>query len=423
MSLLFSCVWDILGETEGVALNHDLVPCFSGDPKIFELMSIWGPRAHHRWPIGVRWFATFLVFLGTSHGTKRTYRSAIASFEVIALLNIKSPFVKARVYPIAQVNIFMALATMASYKAASTVRVAKSAAEDTWLLGGNKGPVIDAVLWKRMYRGILVYKGTKLSEKTAILPSQIKKKIDLMLKNDEHTTINGASIILADLCGVLLGLRRAEFFASAEKNPNRATLLCFRNLAGLSWDLAQCSQHWDAAGWANMLALDEVIRIRLTYTKHYRHRVAHEVIAGPGFRLMSFIFWLKAVVRLRTRAGEIISLDSPLLVRTSRNGIVPMTGAFMTKMDLYYAPRLGWYRATIHSRRRGFATAMVRAGIHMASITIAMRHSQGVTMQYVALTIAEKASVTTRLAIAAYHSRADDVTKLWTSDQKEQLSS
>ena len=40
----------------------------------------------------------------------------------------------------------MALATMASYKAASTVRVAKCAAEDAWLLGGNKGPIIDAVL-------------------------------------------------------------------------------------------------------------------------------------------------------------------------------------------------------------------------------------------------------------------------------------
>ena len=79
----------------------------------------------------------------------------------------------------------------------------------------------------------------------------------------------------------------------------------------------------------------------------------------------------------------------------------------MAMMDNYYAPRLGWYKATIHSRRRGFATAMVRCGIHMASITIAMRHSQGVTMQYVALTLAEKASITNRLAIAAY-----DVTKV-----------
>ena len=74
----------------------------------------------------------------------------------------------------------------------------------------------------------------------------------------------------------------------------------------------------------------------------------------------------------------------------------------MAKMDKFYAPKLGWFRATIYSRRRGFATAMVRCGIHMVSITIAMRHSQGVTMQYVALSLAEKASITTRLAIAAY---------------------
>ena len=59
----------------------------------------------------------------------------------------------------------MGLATMASYKAATTCRVAKSAAEDAWLLGGNKGPVIDQVLWKRMFRGIEVYKGRRFKEK------------------------------------------------------------------------------------------------------------------------------------------------------------------------------------------------------------------------------------------------------------------
>ena len=138
--MLHGFTWELnkLGGTGGGALAHELEPWFTGDPKIFELMSIWGTRARHRWPIGVRWFATFLVFLGTSYGTKRTYRSAIGSFNIIyALLNIRSPFVKAREYPAAQVDVFMALATMASYKAASTVRVAKSAAEDAWLLGGN----------------------------------------------------------------------------------------------------------------------------------------------------------------------------------------------------------------------------------------------------------------------------------------------
>ena len=38
----------------------------------------------------------------------------------------------------------------------------------------------------------------------------------------------------------------------------------------------------------------------------------------------------------------------------------------------------------------------------MAYIKIAMRHSQGVTMQYVTLGLTEKATITTRLAIAAY---------------------
>ena len=71
----------------------------------------------------------------------------------------------------------MALAVMASYKAASTCRVAKCAVEDAWLLSGNIGLVVDPILWKRMYKGIQVYKGTRLADKVAILPSQVRKKI------------------------------------------------------------------------------------------------------------------------------------------------------------------------------------------------------------------------------------------------------
>ena len=95
-------------------------------------------------------------------------------------------------------------------------------------------------------------------------------------------------------------------------------------------------------------------------------------------------------------------MDSPLLGRKGKKGSVPMIEAFMARMDKLYSPVLGWVKATIHSRRRGFATAAVRCGIHMASICIAMRHSQGVTMQYIALSLSEKAAMTTRLAIAAY---------------------
>lgn len=127
----------------------------------------------------------------------------------------------------------MALATMASHKAASTCRGAKSAAEDAWLLCGNRGPVIDPILWKRMFRGIEVYKGRRFAEKIAVLPSQVRRKINYMMSKGEHFTLSGASIILAELCGVLLGLRRSEHFASAEAKPNLTTLLCFRNLAGV----------------------------------------------------------------------------------------------------------------------------------------------------------------------------------------------
>lgn len=253
-------------------------------------MKIWGPTARESWPVGVRWFASYLVFLGTAAGTKQTYRSAINSFNAIyLLLGIRSPFLRQRTYPREQVNVFMALATMASYKAASTCRGAKSAAEDEWLLNGNTGPVIDPILWKRMYKGIQVYKGQSLAEKSAVLPSQVRAKIEYMVRRREHLTINGASIILAELCGVLLGLRRSEFFASAEKKPNLTTLLCFRNLSGTNWDLGNCTRSHDIAGRIRSLTLSDIVKIRLCYTKHQRHRVAHEVIVGPGWKLMSFI--------------------------------------------------------------------------------------------------------------------------------------
>ena len=123
---------------------------------------------------------------------------------------------------------------------------------------------------------------------------------------------------------------------------------------------------------------------------------------------MSLILWLKIVVKLRVELGETLTVQSPLLVRLNKGVLVPMTGAFMVRMDKQYAPHLGWYKATIHNRRRGFATALVRCGVHMALITIAMRHSQGVTMQYIALSVAEKASITTKLAIAAYKIDAEE---------------
>ena len=134
-----------------------------------------------------------------------------------------------------------------------------------------------------------VYGGKAFAEKSAVLPSQVRKKIEFMVGLQEHLTITGASIILAELCGVLLGLRRSEFLATAEKKPDLTTLLCFRNLAGRSWDLADLSRKWNIVDWVNKLSLQDILRLRLCYTKHQRHRVAHEVVVGPGYRRMSVI--------------------------------------------------------------------------------------------------------------------------------------
>ena len=58
-------------------------------------------------------------------------------------------------------------------------------------------------------------------------------------------------------------------------------------------------------------------------------------------------------------------MNSPLFVRKKEKKIVSMTGAFMASMDKMFEPALGWHNATIHSRRRGFATAAARNGILM----------------------------------------------------------
>ena len=253
-----------------------------------------------------------------------------------------------------------------------------------------------------MFQGIRVYKAKRYIEKSIVLPSQVRRNIEYMCAKGENYTLNGASIILAELLGVLLGLRRSEHFASAETNPDRTSLLCFRNLAWVKWDLADMTNMPNIPLWAEKLEVYETFRIRLCYTKHKRHRVAHEVVAGPGYRVMNLVRWIKVVVKLRLRHKERLFADSPILVRVSKGRIVPMTASFMSRMDKNYASILQRGKATIHSRRRGFATAAVRCGIHMARISTAMRHSRGVTMQYVELPIADKALITTSLAVHSY---------------------
>ena len=65
------------------------------------------------------------------------------------------------------------------------------------------------------------------------------------------------------------------------------------------------------------------------------------MIAGPGYKLMSFVLWLKIVVKLRVAAGELVTVDSPLLVRDNRGVLVPMTGDFMARRDTHYASLAG----------------------------------------------------------------------------------
>ena len=59
-----------------------------------------------------------------------------------------------------------------------------------------------------MFKGIVINKGRSYAEKIAVLPSHVRRKIQYMVARGENLTVNGATIILAELCGVLIGLRR-----------------------------------------------------------------------------------------------------------------------------------------------------------------------------------------------------------------------
>ena len=90
------------------------------------------------------------------------------------------------------------------------------------------------------------------------------------------------------------------------------------------------------------------------------------VVAGPGSRLLSPPRWVKVVVKLRMLHGEILTVESPLLGRENEGRIVPTTGAYMAMIDQRYIPLLKLGKATIHIRRRVFATAAICNCLHMA---------------------------------------------------------
>ena len=50
-------------------LRKKFSPASADDPRVLQLMSMWGQETRKRWPIGVVWFATYLIFLGTAYGT------------------------------------------------------------------------------------------------------------------------------------------------------------------------------------------------------------------------------------------------------------------------------------------------------------------------------------------------------------------
>ena len=77
------------------------------------------------------------------------------------------------------------------------------------------------------------------------------------------------------------------------------------------------------------MSYDEIFRVRLCYSRHKRHCMAHEVIAGPGYRQMLIALWIKITVRLRVRRDEKLSVHSPILLRENKRKLVPMTAQFM----------------------------------------------------------------------------------------------
>ena len=100
-------------------------------------------------------------------------------------------------------------------------------------------------------------------------------------------------------------------------------------LSELGWlisDMGDCMRNLNIVQCSSVFTSNEIVRLRLCYTLHNRHGVTYEVIAGSGYKLMSFVLWLKIVIKLRVVFGEYLTVSSPLLVRTNRSSLVPMTG-------------------------------------------------------------------------------------------------
>ena len=100
------------------------------DPRVLQLF-VGGYEKKERWPVGV-WFGPYLVLYAQLIAQKPTIFLQFFLHDFFAQLKIPSPIKRSsKRYPKKQVDIFMAVALIASHKAASICRGAKSAAEDT----------------------------------------------------------------------------------------------------------------------------------------------------------------------------------------------------------------------------------------------------------------------------------------------------
>ena len=97
----------------------------------------------------------------------------------------------------------MALVSMTSHKVPTTSRGTESAAEDAWLLLGNGSPIIDPVLWRRMFKGMEIYKTRSFVENIGEMPAQVRGEMQYMVSRGNHLIVTGTRLILTEICGVL----------------------------------------------------------------------------------------------------------------------------------------------------------------------------------------------------------------------------
>ena len=216
---------------------------------------------------------------------------------------------------------------------------------------------------------------------------------------------------MAECLGNQGGLRNSEMFHKSEdpkQKHHRA--LKIGSLSGrcksVTFDFTVgVATHEEILEWARDLDPDTaILKWDLFYTKHNRTRLSHEVVTGPGFRALSVTLWLKKSLIRRAAMGEKFSTSSAILVRVKGEVLVPMTAKWRELRDKILEGFIGWVKEGItwHSRRRGFATDAIRAGVPSAIVKLCMRHRIDVTEGYICLPDSVKAAVSAKIAKLGY---------------------